>query len=98
VRREGLPLEEQIALARADAERQAQDVPSNYLSPQLRELSERVRTVAQRVHAAHVRGLEIDLLVRDHRIDAATARRLREDAESYMRTIAALMPLPFAIA
>src|SRR5262245_44499443 len=79
-RREGLPLEEQLALARADAEQRARDRPSCYLSEDLHDLGERIRTVARRVHEAHIRGLEIDLLERDQRIDASMAMELREDA------------------
>jgi hypothetical protein len=97
VRRAGLPLEEQLALARADAGQQMQDARPSSLSEQLHGLGERIRRVAERVQAAHIRGLEIDLLMRDQRIDAATASRLREDAESHMRTTAALMPLPFPV-
>jgi hypothetical protein len=68
------------------------------LSDQLHGLGERIRRVAERVQAAHIRGLEIDLLERDRLIDAATAKRLREDAERYIRSNAELMPLPFMLA
>jgi hypothetical protein len=93
-RREELPLEEQLALARADAVQQVQEARASCLSAQLHRLGERIRRVAGRVQAAHIRGLEIDLLERDHFIDAATARRLREDAERYIRGNAELMTLP----
>jgi hypothetical protein len=96
-RREKLPLEEQLALARADAEQQVQEDRPSGLSEHLHGLGERIRRVAERVQVAHIRGLEIDLLERDQLIDAATARTLRENAERHIRSDAELMPLPFAV-
>jgi hypothetical protein len=54
---------------------------------------DKVEFVARRIY----RVLEVQLVESDQLIDAATANRLREDADCYIRSNTELMPLPRAV-